>query len=130
MKRRAAALLLALWMALGLSTLSAAAGRSVYFLAVNDTVLPLNDETMPFWENGYLYIPSTIFAGDVYKELEIGYIPNQSKQLLVLYTGRQGSALSSGRVLRAGHQRQLLLSGRRGAKRHRLRAGGPGGGVF
>lgn len=91
MKRRAAALLLALWMALGLSTLSAAAGRSVYFLAVNDTVLPLNDETMPFWENGYLYIPSTIFAGDVYKELEIGYIPNQSKQLLVLYTA--GKAL-------------------------------------
>lgn len=86
MKRRAAALLLAVLMALGLSTLSAAAGRSVYFLAVNDTVLPLNDETMPFWENGYLYIPSTIFAGDVYKELEIGYIPNQSRQLLVLYT--------------------------------------------
>lgn len=86
MKRRAALVLLAVLMALGLSTLSAAAGRSVYFLAVNDTVLPLSDETMPFWENGYLYIPSTIFAGDVYKELEIGYIPNQSRQLLVLYT--------------------------------------------
>lgn len=86
MRRRAALVLLAVLMALGLSTLSAAAGRSVYFLAVNDTVLPLSDETMPFWENGYLYIPSTIFAGDVYKELEIGYIPNQSRQLLVLYT--------------------------------------------
>lgn len=86
MKRKAALVLLAVLMALGLSTLSAAAGRSVYFLAVNDTVLPLSDETMPFWENGYLYIPSTIFAGDVYKELEIGYIPNQSRQLLVLYT--------------------------------------------
>lgn len=86
MKRRAALVLLAVLMALGLSTLSAAAGRSVYFLAVNDTVLPLSDETMPFWENGYLYIPSTIFAGDVYKELEIGYIPNQSRHLLVLYT--------------------------------------------
>ena len=86
MKRRAAALLLAVWMALSLATLSAAAGRNIYFLAVNDTVLPLSDETMPFWENGYLYIPSTIFAGDVYKELEIGYIPNQSRQLLVLYT--------------------------------------------
>ena len=86
MKRRAALVLLAVLMALGLSTLSAAAGRSIYFLAVNDTVLPLSDETMPFWENGYLYIPSTIFAGDVYKELEIGYIPNQSRQLLVLYT--------------------------------------------
>lgn len=86
MKQRAAAVLLVVCMALGLSTLSAAAGRSVYFLAVNDTVLSLSDETMPFWENGYLYIPSTIFAGDVYKELEIGYIPNQSRQLLVLYT--------------------------------------------
>lgn len=86
MKRKAALVLLAVLMALGLSTLSAAAGRSIYFLAVNDTVLPLSDETMPFWENGYLYIPSTIFAGDVYKELEIGYIPNQSRQLLVLYT--------------------------------------------
>ena len=86
MKRRAAALLLAVWMALSLATLSAAAGRNIYFLAVNDTVLPLSDETMPFWENGYLYIPSTIFAGDVSKELEIGYIPNQSRQLLVLYT--------------------------------------------
>ena len=65
MKQRAAAVLLVVCMALGLSTLSAAAGRSVYFLAVNDTVLSLSDETMPFWENGYLYIPSTIFAGDV-----------------------------------------------------------------
>ena len=51
MKQRAAAVLLVVCMALGLSTLSAAAGRSAYFLAVNDTVLSLSHETMPFLEN-------------------------------------------------------------------------------
>lgn len=87
MKRKAAALVLAVWMLLQVSTLTtAAAARSIYFMAVNDSVLALDDETMPFWSNGYLYIPSMIFAGDVYQELEIGFIPNQSKQLLVLYT--------------------------------------------
>ena len=35
----------------------------MYFTAVNKSVLELSDATMPFWSDGYLYVPSTIFTG-------------------------------------------------------------------
>jgi len=41
-----------------------AAPDSVYFMSVNDTVLDLNDATMPFFVNGVLYVPYTMFDPD------------------------------------------------------------------
>ena len=34
----------------------AKAAGSVYFVAAEESVLPVTDATMPFWANGYLYL--------------------------------------------------------------------------
>lgn len=41
-----------------------AAPDPVYFMSVNDTVMDLNDATMPFFVNGVLYVPYTMFDPD------------------------------------------------------------------
>jgi len=41
-----------------------AAPETVYFMSVNDTVMDLNDATMPFFANGVLYVPYTMFDPD------------------------------------------------------------------
>ena len=38
-----------------------AASASVYFTAVNEQLLPLSDDTMPFWSDGVLYVASAAF---------------------------------------------------------------------
>ena len=63
MKRRAAALLFCLLLVFQLSLPPARAAERVYFTAVGSYVLPLSDNTMPFWSGGYVYIPSSIFTG-------------------------------------------------------------------
>lgn len=83
MKRKVAALVLCCLLLL--STTHVSASGSVYFTAVNDSVLPLTDETMPFWSSGFLYIASSLFVGDVRKELGIGYIYPAANNLLILY---------------------------------------------
>jgi len=40
---------------------------------------------MPFWSSGVMYIPSSIFTGEVRKDLDVGYVYNPSRQLLILY---------------------------------------------
>ena len=35
----------------------------LYFVAVENMVAPLTEETMPFWHDGYLYISSDVFTG-------------------------------------------------------------------
>ena len=86
MKRKAAALLAAVFLLLETVCVPSLAVENVYFTAINDNVMPMNDETMPFWSGGFLYIPISIFSGEVYRELEIGYIPNAGRQLYILYT--------------------------------------------
>ena len=60
-KEKWAALVLALALLVQPLLLTAQAAPTVYFTAVNDYVLELSDDTMPFWSGGYLYLPSTIF---------------------------------------------------------------------
>ena len=81
--KKAAALLLCLLAALRLAAPARAAGE-VYFTAVNYNILPLSDATMPFWSGGYLYVPSTIFAG-AGRDLGVAYYPNIAKQTVLLY---------------------------------------------
>lgn len=83
MRRRAAALLLALLALTVLVPASVSADETIYFTAVNETVLELSDSTMPFWSGGYLYVASTIFSG---KELGVYYSRNNAKKTVVLYT--------------------------------------------
>ena len=77
--RRCAAFLCALLM---ISCVPVTAVGTVYFAAVNETVLKLSDATMPFWSNGILYVASDMFAD---KELGITYYNNQVTKVVTLY---------------------------------------------
>lgn len=90
MKRRAAALLCALILVCQMGAWPVRAADEVFFIAVNSEVLPLSDDTMPFWSGGYLYIPASIFTGTVRKELGINYI--RTSQNLPILSG-SGKAL-------------------------------------
>lgn len=87
MKRRAAALLLCLLLAFRLSVPPARAADRVYFTAVGGYVLPLSDNTMPFWSGGYVYIASSIFTGTARESLGISQVFNRDQGRLVLYGG-------------------------------------------
>ena len=84
MRRKLAALALCLVLVFQMAPVPSEAAGSVYFTAVNTNVLPLSDETMPFWSGGYLYVPSTIFTG-VGRDLGVSYYPNIGKQTILLY---------------------------------------------
>lgn len=86
MKRRAAGFIMALIMLLTVGTplLTARpmAADNIYFTAVNDNLCPLNDETMPFWSGGNLYVASTVFSS---YDLGLSYARDTSAQTAVLY---------------------------------------------
>lgn len=79
MQKRFAAAVLAVAMLLTLCP-AAVADNLVYFTAVDERVLDLNDSTMPFWFGGYLYVAATVF-----RESGVGYSYNIVSQTLVLY---------------------------------------------
>lgn len=85
-KMRAYAFLLASLLALALLP---AAGRAVlsdvYFTAVNEQLLDLSSETMPFWSDGVLYVSSRVFEGT---DLGVSYVRNNTMGLVMLYTNR------------------------------------------
>lgn len=76
----AAALALALLPAAGRAVLS-----DVYFTAVNEQLLDLTSDTMPFWSGGVLYVPSRVFSGT---DLGVSYVRNNTMGLVMLYTNR------------------------------------------
>lgn len=80
---RATALLFAVLLLAGTVLPPAAAADTVYFTAINETILPLSDATMPFWSDGYLYVSTSAFSGG---GLGIYYSRNTLKQTVVLYT--------------------------------------------
>lgn len=81
------ALLLTICLLLGLSTTSAQADdKYVYFTAVDINMLELTDETMPFWNGGYLYVDSRIFNGLTLDYGTLYHSRNISKQTVALYT--------------------------------------------
>ena len=91
MKKRAAALALCLALALGLAPTAAEAAGSVYITAAGNDILPLDDATMPFWSDGYLYVASSIFTGQVNKALGVAYLPSSvsNPNLCILYAGNR-----------------------------------------
>lgn len=81
--RRLWALLLSLLLLMGLTAGPGRAALSgVYFTAANDQLLPLSDETMPFYSNGVLYISCRFFEGG---ELGLSYSRNATLGLATLY---------------------------------------------
>lgn len=121
MKKKAAALALCALLVFQLAAPPAKAAESVYFVAAKEYVLPLSDETMPFWYGGYLYIASTIFTGVVRESLDISHTYNSTQKHVILYSGlrtggrslwfeldqnyaydKDGNTLTPGAVMRNG----------------------------
>lgn len=94
MKKRAAALALCALLVFQLTVPPAKAAEDLYFIAAQEYILPLSDSTMPFWYNGYLYIPSTIFTGVVRETLDISHTYNSAEKHVILYGGLRSSGRS------------------------------------
>ena len=89
-RKRILSMLLALLMFTSTLPPVTQAAPSVCFTSVNDTIRDLNDETMPFWSDGLLYIPYTaIDDGNVPKELGIYCSYNREKKIVTLYRMRK-----------------------------------------
>lgn len=84
MKRRWAALVLCCLLLCQLAVLPVRAAGDVYFVAAEESVLPLSDATMPFWASGYLYVSTSVFTG-----FGISVINNTVKQMTVLEKDRR-----------------------------------------
>lgn len=89
--RRWAALALCLLLAFLTAAPSAGASESVYFVALGNEVLPLSDETMPFWSGGYLYIAASTFGSVARKNVGVSY--TGSSQRAILYSGGDRSLI-------------------------------------
>ncbi len=88
--KRLLCLVFAALLLLGLAPERAVAADTVYFTAVNDQLLPLGDDTMPFWSGGMLYVASSTFDGN---DLNIYYSRSRDKQTAVLYTQRHNAMI-------------------------------------
>lgn len=82
--KRITAMIAALLMTVSLvQTEGSAVLKGVYFTAVNEQLLTLSSDTMPFWVGSKLYVCSTVFDGT---DLELRYVHDQSLGLAMLYT--------------------------------------------
>ena len=84
MKKRRIAALLCVLMLIQLAFPAKAAGKSVYFVAAEESVLPLTDSSMPFWSGGYLYVAASVFTN-----LGVSVINNTAKKMTVLEKDRR-----------------------------------------
>lgn len=64
MKRKIIAVILLLCLSISLATAEVTAAGTVYFTAIDNELHPLDDNTMPTFINGLLYIPYTFFSSD------------------------------------------------------------------
>ena len=85
--KRLLSLLLSVLMLCTLLPPRASAAPTLYFTAVNDRMCDLSDETMPFWQNGLLYVAGATVDGPDY--LGIRYSYNQEKSVAILYKGQR-----------------------------------------
>ena len=81
--KRIAALLCALALLPLLPPPAATAAEMVYFTSVNDTLLELSDETMPFYQDDELYVAYTAFYGT-----SIGMTYSRSRDKTFIYLSR------------------------------------------
>lgn len=85
-KIRVCVFALALSLALVLTPASGQAVLAdVYFTAVNEQLLDMSSDTMPFWSGGVLYVSSQMFEGT---DLGVNYVRNNAMGLAMLYTNR------------------------------------------
>lgn len=85
------ALALVFTCALGLfGSAFAAARKTIYFTAVNDTILELRDESMPFLANGEVYVPYEVFDPNT-TGIKLGIFASYGDNVLVLYDRPNGA---------------------------------------
>ena len=89
MKRKIGVLVLAMVLVIQLLGIPSAAAEQVYFTSVNESILELTEAAMPFWSNGFLYVPSTVFSDS--EELDFSYSRNLTKQTMVFWLPSQGN---------------------------------------
>ncbi len=65
MLKKSVRLLLVLLLTAALLVPPPVSAAELYFTSVNDSLLPLADETMPAWISGTLYVPYTVFDSSV-----------------------------------------------------------------
>lgn len=94
MKRRVAALIFCVLLAFQLSLPPARAADRVYFTAAGSYIMPLSDNTMPFWSGGYVYIASSIFTGTGRESLNVSQVLDSNMEWVVLYSGSSGRSLT------------------------------------
>lgn len=85
--KRLLSLLLSVLMLCTLLPPRASAAPTLYFTAVNDRMCDLSDETMPFWQNGLLYVAGATVDGP--DDLGIRYSYNQEKSVAIPYKGQR-----------------------------------------
>ena len=86
-RKRLLSLLLSVLMLCTLLPPRASAAPTLYFTAVNDRMCDLSDETIPFWQNGLLYVAGATVDGP--DDLGIRYSYNQEKSVAILYKGQR-----------------------------------------
>lgn len=92
-KRRIAALLCACFL-FRLACYAAVSRDGLYFVAVENVVAPLTEDTMPFWHDGYLYVSADIFTGNVRDA--IGISRAKIGDGVLLYRGEQSLLFRNG----------------------------------
>jgi len=90
-KRKIAALVFCFLLVFQLAAPPAKAAEEVYFVAAGNEVQPLSDKTMPFWKDGYLYIPASVFSGNVRKALGVSQV--ESRGTVILYSAGDHSLM-------------------------------------
>lgn len=68
----------------------AVSGKTIYFTAVNDTILELTDETMPFLANGEVYVPYDVFNPNT-TGIKLGVYASYGDNVVVLYGQTNGA---------------------------------------
>lgn len=92
--RRIASLVLALLLTAQLAPAPAGAPVSgVYLTAVNDEMVELSRETMPFWSGGHLYVSNVIFSGVFRRMLEVACSQPPNKPVVLYSTRTVGDVL-------------------------------------
>jgi len=81
-KKRIAAILIALSLIAVLVPLASRAAISPYFMAVNDTLLPFRTDNMPYISGGEYFVPVKVFGG-----LGIYDVPSNESDFVRLYKG-------------------------------------------
>lgn len=62
-------------------------GNQLYFIAINDTVLPVRSFTSPIWVDGFFYVPYTVFdQGSTGVSLGTSSTYQKSTSLVTVYT--------------------------------------------